>query len=554
MLPDKINTISKRIIRILHKGFFSLILILSFSFPGFTQEDCIDSLMIDTVQYNRNCWLFEEPLLMHFYNPVCGCDSTTYFDEYCGRLSGVTRFEPGPCRCYEPGFIDTSRTLMYYVISNSAGDPVLGCDGKVYLSPDMALRYGGVTSFSRENVPYFDSSYINLDLDLSAFPDKPVCGWDKKNYRNKFEAVFYGGILKWVNMPCECIIPSKIDTTVECEDVYEPVCGCDRVTYKNACIAEYHHGVQYFRPGECPCIDETLILNDSIFYSNITYAVLVFGYFHHPVCGCDSVTYANEVIAQYRFGVTKWTKGACICVDSTQIDPDVSCIELFSPVVGCDGKVYRNSCIARYRHGVMEYYRPDCIEPGLIDTTVECHPVFNYSPVCGCDEITYPNQCYAINHAGVAYIRHTGECEDDTTCYDPFLINPLKYCSNQYFPVCGCDGVTYTNECVAKHRYGMRRWTQGPCDTTSTIETDAYNAAISVFPNPFSHSLHFNFAPGETPDFIEIYNATGNMLAGLNIEPDQRSVFYDTMDFPSGLYFILTSTKNVKRVNKVVKQ
>jgi len=100
-----------------------------------------------------------------------------------------------------------------------------------------------------------------------------------------------------------------------------------------------------------------------------------------------------------------------------EIDPNLGCMEggVFFPV---GASYYISECEYIICEGDMNWSAimviadcepNDCIDTTLIDLNAVCYDLWD--PVCGCDGVTYSNDCYAINFAGVTSFT-PGPCND----------------------------------------------------------------------------------------------------------------------------------------------
>jgi hypothetical protein len=402
-----------------------------------------------------------------YYDPVCGCDGRTYGNEceadaaavsvahrgpcenICGGIAGFPcpvgqfcEFPPGTCNIVDN--LGVCKTIP--IACPDVWDPVCGCNGVTYGNTCDAANH-------QQSIDHPGSCAQECDggINLPACPGGKFCYYSP----GTCELDYRVGVCRTIPL--------------ECPDFPSPVCACDGVTYPNQCEAmRRHESIDH--PGPC---GEPIVCG-----------------------GIAGVPCPKGQTCAYPRGQCEVADLQGVCVPTP-----LGCPRVYEPVCGCDGRTYPNPCEAlvagvavdhfgecevHYCGGNSPNYPPGCREGFFCqspagqcfysgDAAGICVPIpivcpDIYDPVCGCDGTTYGNACEAamakasIAHEGDCDASHCGlggeACPDGAFCATPpgmcgqertlgVCAPKPSLCTQDWMPVCGCDGRTYSNGCTA---------------------------------------------------------------------------------------------------------
>ena len=378
------------------------------------------------------------------WDPVCGCDGTTYGNDCERQMAMVPKDKDGTCGCLV--IVDCAPG---YTGVDSDGDGCVDSCIPIACETNDECEVGGYFC-RKDGCDGLGHCQPKPDACLAVY--EPVCGCDGQTYSNSCVAAsagvnvasagacedsICGGLL---GVPCAaghfCELPAGscnsadmqgicVATSDACQLLWDPVCGCDGKTYANDCIrrAEYiqkdHDGACDCDPVICPLGQDAVDLNGD---------------------GCADTCQSGDCEHDAHCNPGEYcAKGGCSGVGVCKVMPD-ACTAVYQPVCGCDGDTYGNGCEAAAA-GINIASQGACTQFCDGFAGIQC----------------VGDHQWCEHPAGTCNVADMGgECTDVP-----------EVCPTVIERVCGCDGTSYKNDCL-RQQAGVQKAHDGACDATVT--------------------------------------------------------------------------------------
>ena len=422
------------------------------------------------------------------YKPVCGCDGKTYSNSCEAYQAGTSVWYEGECaltHCFAnsmcpqdqycsfvPCAIETGVCIPRPEICLHEDDPVCGCDNKTYQNACEAGRAGVSINYSGA----CKQCIFDTDCNDGNPCTRDYCYQSKCEYGCQTGEVCLIPGLPGAGMcvldasGCRCEVTPECITNLDCNDSNQcttDLCIDGKCQYKcnvgSKCSIELPipvEGTCQEQLGSCVCSPSAKPCNSNLDCSTSEYCQFQAGTcappgtcvqrplmcpdVFDPVCGCDGITYNNACEAA-RAGVSIKHQGECEGVPQCRTDADCN----------DSNQCTTDACVA----GVCEHkcdVGQKCIVQGPIPVEGKCQEEFG---ACGC----LPE--------GVQACASNADCFENQYCqFQPGTCAPPGACIQKpsmcpliYDPVCGCDGRTYDNACLAA-RAGVSIRYLGACE------------------------------------------------------------------------------------------
>lgn len=258
------------------------------------------------------------------------------------------------------------------------------------------------------------------------------------------------------------------------------------------------------------------------------------------------------------------------CIDTSLMNPNAGCFDIYVPVCGCDGVTYSNSCYAVIFGGVTSFTEGPC-SGGIIDAEP-------------CADLAGVDFGFCAMYMGITIIN--GQCIGISGCgweVDGINYQTASYDSMEACQACLNDTIVFAEPCrdLAEIDFGLCDMILGYavigntcellsgcgsivnnidfqnalyaieaecelCLSSNGILEDAYGSIV-IYPNPVQDVLHIQ-AKNDV-NSIKIYNSAGTLVYEINGIGQEFS--FDTQKWNPGLYFVQIQTIQGMVINKI---